>query len=116
MDRKGRLKLFLLTSREVEGYNSLVKTLICTNRINILGILQGLTELFLYQSGHLEIIPTVFGSQSRQPSLYFLLPRYTIALLVFFRKKVLRLIMAGFHFVFGKRDKDYKDDQRYCST
>ncbi len=79
-----------------------------------LGILQGLTEFIpVSSSGHLEIIPTVFGLT--EPSTVFILFAHLgtlLALLVFFRKKVLRLIMAGFHFVFGKRDKDYKDDQR----
>ena len=79
-----------------------------------LGILQGLTEFIpVSSSGHLEIIPTVFGLT--EPSTIFILFAHLgtlLALLVFFRKRVLRLIIAGIHFILGKRDKEYKDDQR----
>lgn len=79
-----------------------------------LGILQGLTEFIpVSSSGHLEVIPTVFGMS--EPSTIFILFAHLgtlLALVVHFRHKILRLIFAFFSFFKRTENKGYKDDRR----
>lgn len=76
----------------------------------VLGIIQGLTEFIpVSSSGHLAIVPYLFGWET--PSIIFDIALHTgtlIALLVFFRKKIIDLAKNIYKLI-KKQDLDKKD-------
>lgn len=83
-------------------------------RYLLLGLLQGLTEpLPISSSGHLVLLQIVFNMPTVDYFLEVLLHFASLlAILILFRKRIIRLIVGNFHYVF-KRNKAYVDDFNY---
>lgn len=84
-------------------------------RYVLLGILQGFTEpLPISSSGHLVLMKTLMNMPTLDYFLEIVLHFASlIAIILLFRKRITRLIVGNFHYVF-KRDKAYAADARYA--
>lgn len=75
----------------------------------LLGIIQGIAEILpISSSGHLVIFESLFGLDGENPALeVFLHVASLIAVIVFLRKQLKRIIVGTYKYVF-KKDEDYK--------
>ncbi|OGI07809.1 MAG: hypothetical protein A2Y40_07165 [Candidatus Margulisbacteria bacterium GWF2_35_9] len=80
-------------------------------KIVILGIVQGLTEFLpVSSSGHLLIFEKMFGIVSANFSLEIALHIGSLlAVIVYFRKRIIQLFMSIIHF----RDESYQEDRQF---
>jgi len=88
----------------------------------ILGIIQGITEpIPVSSSGHILIVKTLLEKFHQNINInYEIIATITnlgslVAIIIIFRKEILRLITAFFNYIFNKKDKkEYKKDYNYC--
>ncbi len=79
-----------------------------------LGLVQGIAEVLpISSSAHLIIVSEVLGIQTPASFEVFLHIASLIAVLVFLRKQLWKLIVGFFGFIF-KRKPEYKKDFMYC--
>ncbi len=78
----------------------------------ILGIVQGLTEFIpVSSSGHLELLPKVLSfNEPSTEYIIFLHFGTLVALVIYFRKKILSLIKSSINYLKGNRDSIVKSD------
>ncbi len=81
----------------------------------ILGIIQGITEIFpVSSSGHLTIFSNLFGVDLTNLTIFLMITNTGsfLALLLFFRTDIKELIVGSYKFVF-KREDAFKEDFQY---
>lgn len=88
-------------------------------RYVILGIIQGLTEpLPISSSGHLLIFRELFNTNMFNDLNFEIIVNFGsfIAILLIFRKDIVKLVTSFFKYLFGKKKEraKYYDDFKYC--
>ena len=81
----------------------------------ILGIIQGITEIFpVSSSGHLTLFSHLLGVNLSNLTIFLMITNTGsfLALLIFFRNDIKDLIVGTFKFVF-KKEENYKQDFEY---
>ena len=82
----------------------------------VLGIIQGITEIFpVSSSGHLTIFSHLFNIDLDHLTVFLMITNTGsfLALLIYFRKKISTLITSNFKFIF-KREDNFKPDFEYA--
>ena len=74
----------------------------------VLGIIQGISEIFpISSSGHLVIFTQLFGLDTNHLTIFLMITNMGsfLALLFFFRKDVVHLVVTLWHFLFNKEKR-----------